>query len=304
MDTVSQAPVILITGGSRGVGAATARLAAAQGYDVAISFVSNEAAARAVADDVEATGGRALTVRADSASPEQVSQLFAEIDREFGRIDVLVNNAAIIAQQSRIEDLEFERMQRIFAINSIGPILCARRAVKRMSHTMGAAASWSISRRLRHGSAVPMNMSTTPRRRAPSKLSRPALRKKSRAMASASAAFGRDTSTRRCMPAAESRDGWTASGTLSLWEEAASPKRWRARSCGWQVTRRPSSPARSSMSPAASERSGRVGTPSALIVAFSLNVQLSSEPSLESAITEVAWSMCSGPPFGGHVPAA
>ncbi len=134
MDTVSQAPVILITGGSRGVGAATARLAAAQGYDVAISFVSNEAAARAVADDVEATGRRALTVRADSASPEQVSQLFAEIDREFGRIDVLVNNAAIIAQQSRIEDLEFERMRRIFAINAIGPILCAQQAVKRMSH--------------------------------------------------------------------------------------------------------------------------------------------------------------------------
>jgi len=134
MDTVSQAPVILITGGSRGVGAATARLAAAQGYDVAISFVSNEAAARAVADDVEATGRRALAVRADSADPEQVFQLFAEIDRAFGRIDVLVNNAAIIAQQSRMEDLGFERMQRIFAINAIGPILCAQQAVKHMSH--------------------------------------------------------------------------------------------------------------------------------------------------------------------------
>ena len=133
MDIVPQAPLILITGGGRGVGAATTRLAAAQGYDVAISFVSNESAALAVAADVEAVGRRALPVRADSADPKQVAQLFAAIDREFGRIDVLVNNAAIIAQQSRLEDLEFERMQRIFAVNSIGPILCAQQAVKRMS---------------------------------------------------------------------------------------------------------------------------------------------------------------------------
>ena len=133
MNTVPQAPLILITGGGRGVGAATARLAAAHGYDVAISFVSDEAAALAVAADVEAAGRRALPVRADSADPEQVAQLFAAIDREFGRIDVLVNNAAIIARQSRLEDLEFERMQRIFAVNSIGPILCAQQAVKRMS---------------------------------------------------------------------------------------------------------------------------------------------------------------------------
>lgn len=134
MDADSQTPLILITGGSRGVGAATARLAATQGYDVAFSYVSNAAAARAVADDVKAAGRRALAVRADSADPDQVAQLFAEIDREFGRIDVLVNNAAIIAKQSRMEDLEFERMQRIFAINAIGPMLCAQQAVKRMSY--------------------------------------------------------------------------------------------------------------------------------------------------------------------------
>jgi NAD(P)-dependent dehydrogenase (short-subunit alcohol dehydrogenase family) len=134
MNTVSNAPLILITGGSRGVGAATARLAAAQGYDVAISFVSNESAALAVAEDVKATGRRVLAVRADSADPEQVARLFAAIDREFGRIDVLVNNAAVLARQSRLEDLGFERMQRIFAVNAIGPILCAQQAAKRMSH--------------------------------------------------------------------------------------------------------------------------------------------------------------------------
>lgn len=133
MATESQAPVILITGGSRGVGAATARLAAAQGYDVAISYVSNEVAARAVVADVQALGCRALAVRADSADPQQVSHLFAAIDQAFGRLDVLVNNAAIIARQSRVEDLTFERMQRVFAVNAIGPMLCAQQAARRMS---------------------------------------------------------------------------------------------------------------------------------------------------------------------------
>ncbi|WP_369302951.1 glucose 1-dehydrogenase [Pseudomonas sp. N2-5-1-1] len=134
MSTLPQAPVILITGGSRGVGAATARLAAARGYDVAISYVSDQAAALVVANDVKAAGRRALAVRADSAEPEQVAALFAAIDREFGRIDVLVNNAGILGPQSRLEDLDFARMQRIFAVNAIGPMLCAQQAVTRMSH--------------------------------------------------------------------------------------------------------------------------------------------------------------------------
>ncbi|GBD50466.1 SDR family oxidoreductase [Methylopila sp. Yamaguchi] len=137
MDTAAQAPLILITGGGRGVGAATARLAAARGYDVAISYLSNEAAALAVAADVEAAGRRALAVRADSADPAQVVQLFAAIDGTFGRIDVLVNNAAIIARQSRLEDLAFARIQRIFAVNAIGPILCAQQAARRMSYRHG-----------------------------------------------------------------------------------------------------------------------------------------------------------------------
>ncbi|EFV86713.1 short-chain dehydrogenase, partial [Achromobacter xylosoxidans C54] len=129
----AQAPLSFITGGSRGVGAATARLAAAQGYDVAISYVANEAAAQAVVTDVRALGRRALAVRADSADPDQIAGLFNAIDREFGRLDVLVNNAAIIARQSRLEDLAFERMQRIFAVNSLGPMLCAQQAARRMS---------------------------------------------------------------------------------------------------------------------------------------------------------------------------
>jgi NAD(P)-dependent dehydrogenase (short-subunit alcohol dehydrogenase family) len=131
---MNTSPLILITGGSRGIGAATARLAAAQGYDVAISFAADEAAALAVAADIEAAGRQVLVRRADSADPQQVVELFNAIDRKFGRIDVLVNNAAIIAPQSRLESLTFERMQRIFAINTIGPMLCAQEAVKRMSY--------------------------------------------------------------------------------------------------------------------------------------------------------------------------
>jgi len=137
MQNMPDNPVILITGGGRGIGAATARLAAGQGYDVAISFVAHEAAALAVAADVEAAGRRALAIRADSADPAQVARLFESIDQAFGRIDVLVNNAGILAQQSRLEDLGFARMQRIFAVNAIGPMLCAQQAARRMSQRHG-----------------------------------------------------------------------------------------------------------------------------------------------------------------------
>lgn len=139
MVDVLQAPLILITGGSRGVGAATARLAAAKGYDVAISYVANEPAALAVVADIEAMGRKALAVRADSAEPDQIAALFAAIDRRFGRLDVLVNNAGVLATQSRLEGLSLERMHRIFAVNAIGPMLCAQQAVKRMAYRHNGA---------------------------------------------------------------------------------------------------------------------------------------------------------------------
>jgi NAD(P)-dependent dehydrogenase (short-subunit alcohol dehydrogenase family) len=103
MNHITQAPLILITGGSRGVGAATARLAAVQGYDVAITFISREAETHAVVADIEGAGRRGLAVRADSSDPKQVAELFNSIDRKFGWIDVLVNNAAMLAPQSRME---------------------------------------------------------------------------------------------------------------------------------------------------------------------------------------------------------
>ncbi|MBG7620386.1 SDR family oxidoreductase [Herbaspirillum sp. AP02] len=134
MSVPTPSPLILITGASRGMGAATARLAAARGYDVALSYLANERAAQAVADDVRRLGRRALAVQADSADPEQVARLFAAIDEHFGRIDVLVNNAAMLERQSRLEDLGYARMQRVFAVNAIGPMLCAQQAVRRMAY--------------------------------------------------------------------------------------------------------------------------------------------------------------------------
>ena len=133
MNGSSKAPVILITGGSRGMGAATARHAASLGYDVVISYVSNQNAAREVTRDVEAKGRRALAVKADSADPAQLTRLFEALDNAFGRLDVLVNNAAILMEQSRLENIDFNRMTRIFAVNSVGPILCAQHAIRRMS---------------------------------------------------------------------------------------------------------------------------------------------------------------------------
>lgn len=134
MHSKPSSSVILITGGGRGIGAATARLAGKQGYDVVFSYVNEQTSALEVAADIQACGQRALAVQADSADPAHVARLFSALDDEFGRIDVLVNNAAIIAKQSQLEDLDFERIQRIFAVNSIGPILCAQQAVKRMSY--------------------------------------------------------------------------------------------------------------------------------------------------------------------------
>ena len=134
MTHASAKPVILITGGSRGMGAATARLAPERGHAVASSYLRAVAAADSVAADIAQRGARVLALQADSADPEQVAQLFAAIDARFGRIDVLVNNAAMLERQSRMEDLDFARMQRIFAVNAIGPMLCAQQAVRRMAY--------------------------------------------------------------------------------------------------------------------------------------------------------------------------
>lgn len=131
--------IILITGGSRGIGAATARLAAQQGYAVAISYVNNRVAADQVVQAIHASGGQALAVQADVALEADVLRMFAQVDQAWGRISALVNNAGVLEAQSRVVDMTAERMTRVFATNVLGSFLCAREAVRRMSTAHGGA---------------------------------------------------------------------------------------------------------------------------------------------------------------------
>lgn len=131
--------VIVITGGSRGIGAATARLAAVQGYAVCISYVRDRAAAADVVNAIEAGGGEAIAVQADVASETDVVKLFETVDRSLGRIKALVNNAGILERQMRIEDMDAARLGRIFATNVTGSFLCAREAIRRMSNRHGGS---------------------------------------------------------------------------------------------------------------------------------------------------------------------
>ena len=129
--------VMLITGGSRGIGAATARLAAARGYDVAFSYASNSAAADAVAADISRAGRRAVAVQADMGRPEDITRLFAALDADFGRLDAFFNNAGIFGRASRFVDIGPDRLQHMLAVNTAGPFLAAQAAVRRMSTRLG-----------------------------------------------------------------------------------------------------------------------------------------------------------------------
>ena len=129
--------VMLITGASRGIGAATARLAARQGYALCLNFHQREDAANQVLEQVRAAGVSAITVKADVADESQVLQMFEVIDRKFGRLDVLVNNAGMLEQQMRLEQMDAARWMRVLSANVIGSFLCAREATKRMSTKHG-----------------------------------------------------------------------------------------------------------------------------------------------------------------------
>jgi len=131
--------VMLITGASRGIGAATARLAARAGYDVVVNFARDEAAAESVVNDCRALGARAVIHRADVADETQVVGLFERTVEEFGRVDVLVNNAGILHQQMRFDEMPVERWRELFEVNVVGAFLCAREAVRHMSTRHGGA---------------------------------------------------------------------------------------------------------------------------------------------------------------------
>lgn len=131
--------VMLITGASRGIGAATALLAAERGYAVAINYHRQREAADGLVRRIRDAGGQAEAFAADVACEEEVVKLFRELDRAFGRLDVLVNNAGMLERQMRLEDMDAARLQRVFAVNVTGSFLCAREAVRRMAKSHGGA---------------------------------------------------------------------------------------------------------------------------------------------------------------------
>lgn len=131
--------IVIITGGSRGIGAATAHLAARRGYAVCLTYLRNRQAAERVVDAISAEGGFALAVAADMSAERDIVRLFERVDREIGAPTALVNNAAILEQQTRVEHLDSARLHRIFAANVIGAFLCAREAVRRMSTAHGGS---------------------------------------------------------------------------------------------------------------------------------------------------------------------
>lgn len=129
--------VLLITGAGRGIGAATARLAARRGYRVCVNYLRDSRAANAVVSSIEAAGGAAIAVAADVAKQADVERLFETCDKSLGTLSGLVNNAAILEQQMRVEAMTGDRLQRVFATNVFGAFACAREAVRRMSTSKG-----------------------------------------------------------------------------------------------------------------------------------------------------------------------
>lgn len=133
----SQPDVAIITGGSRGIGAATARLLADKGYRIAISFVSNQDAAEAVVQDMLSRGAQAIAIQADVGNEHDILKLFKAVDGAFGTLGVLVNNAGIVDMPVSVADMTQERLERMMRINIIGSMLCAREAVNRMARSKG-----------------------------------------------------------------------------------------------------------------------------------------------------------------------
>ena len=131
--------VLLITGGSRGIGAACALLAARRGFAVAVNYASNSLAADEVVRAIRAEGGTAIAVQADVGDEAQVRAMFEQVDAELGRLTALVNNAGVVDLQARVDEMSVARLERMFRINVIGSFVCAREAVRRMSTKHGGA---------------------------------------------------------------------------------------------------------------------------------------------------------------------
>ncbi|MBV9522113.1 MAG: glucose 1-dehydrogenase [Alphaproteobacteria bacterium] len=131
--------ILLVTGGSRGIGAAICRLAARQGYAVAVNYQRDAAAAAAVVSEIEKGGGRAVAIQADVAREAEIVRLFAEIDRRLGRLTHLVNNAGITGRAQRLDAVDTATLEAVFDLNILGPFLCSREAVRRISTAHGGS---------------------------------------------------------------------------------------------------------------------------------------------------------------------
>ena len=131
--------VLLVTGASRGIGAATALLAARKGYAVAVNYAANSQAAEEVVSRIRADGGKAIAIQADVAQEDQVLALFAAVDAQLGRLTALVNNAGVVDVTARLDEMSVARLKRMFDINVIGSMVCAREAVRRMSTRHGGS---------------------------------------------------------------------------------------------------------------------------------------------------------------------
>lgn len=134
---MSEGKVLLVTGGSRGIGAEIALHGARAGYRVAVNYASNADAAASVVDAITAEGREAIAIRGDVGSEPDVLAMFAEVDRRFGRLDALANNAGIVGRKARVDEMDLARLERTMRINLIGSMLCAREAVRRMSTLHG-----------------------------------------------------------------------------------------------------------------------------------------------------------------------
>ena len=133
------APVLIVTGGSRGIGAATARLAAARGYAVCVNYRENGEAAASVIEQIASGGGRAIALQADVGEERDVVRLFEQSTRALGPLSALVNNAGVLETQMRVADVDAARLERIFRVNVTGAFLCAREAVRRLSTARGGS---------------------------------------------------------------------------------------------------------------------------------------------------------------------
>ena len=134
---MSDGPVLLVTGGSRGIGAAVSTLAAEKGWRVAVNYASNKEAADAVVNSIIARGGEAVAIKGDVGVAGDIAAMFEAVDRHFGRLDGLVNNAGIVDQPQRVDEMSVERIERMMRINITGSVLCAAEAVRRMSTRHG-----------------------------------------------------------------------------------------------------------------------------------------------------------------------